>query len=72
MWTSQENARGYDAGSAMKYAGNLRGRLLLLYDGTADNNVHQNNSVQLIQALQRAGKSFEVQIDRPRSAAQLG
>jgi dipeptidyl-peptidase-4 len=69
MWTPQENARGYDAGSAMTYAGNLRGRLLLYY-GTADNNVHQNNSVQLIQALQRAGKSFEVQIgpDRPHSS----
>ena len=69
MWTPQENARGYDAGSAMTYAGNLRGRLLLYY-GTADNNVHPNNSLQLIQALQRAGKSFEVQIgpDRPHSS----
>jgi len=68
MWIPQENAEGYDAGSAMKYASNLRGRLLLYY-GTADNNVHQNNSVQLIQALQRAGKSFELQIgpDQPHT-----
>jgi dipeptidyl-peptidase-4 len=65
MWTPQENARGYDAGSPMTYAANLRGRLLLYY-GTADNNVHPNNSLQLIQALQRAGKSFEVQVGPDR------
>jgi len=66
MWIPQENAEGYDAGSLIKYAANLRGRLLLYY-GTADNNVHQNNSVQLVQALQRAGKSFELQVgpDQP-------
>jgi dipeptidyl-peptidase-4 len=34
----------------------------MIYYGTADNNVHPNNSMQLIQALQRAGKSFEVQV----------
>ena len=61
MWIPQENAAGYDAGSAMPYADKLKGRLMLYY-GTADNNVHPNNSMQLIQALQRAGKSFEVQV----------
>ena len=68
MWIPQENAAGYDAGSAMTYAADLRGRLLLYY-GTADNNVHQDNSMQLIQALQRQGKSFEVQVgpDQPHS-----
>jgi dipeptidyl-peptidase-4 len=34
----------------------------MLYFGTADNNVHPSNSMQLIKALQRAGKSFEVQV----------
>ena len=61
MWIPQENKEGYDFGSAMTYADKLRGRLMLYY-GTADNNVHPNNSMQLIQALQRAGKSFEVQV----------
>ncbi|HSL69137.1 MAG TPA: DPP IV N-terminal domain-containing protein [Longimicrobiales bacterium] len=65
MWTPQENGAGYDAGSAMKYVNNLRGRLMLYY-GTADNNVHPNNSMELIQALQRAGKSFEVQVGPDR------
>ena len=61
MGLPEDNKEGYDAGSAMKYVNNLKGRLLLYY-GTADNNVHPNNSMQLIQALQRAGKSFEVQV----------
>src|SRR6185503_11746176 len=31
MWIPQENAEGYDAGSAMKYASSLRGRFLIYY-----------------------------------------
>ncbi len=45
----------------MEYAKDLRGRLMIYY-GTADDNVHPNNSMQLIRALQQAGKSFEVQV----------
>jgi dipeptidyl-peptidase-4 len=61
MWIPQENKAGYEAGNAMTLAKNLTGRLLIYY-GTADNNVHPNNSMQLIKALQAAGKSFEVQV----------
>ena len=61
MWIPQENQAGYEAGSAMTYAKNLKGRLLLYY-GTQDNNVHPSNSMQLIQALQQAGKSFDLQV----------
>ncbi|MGH9938578.1 MAG: DPP IV N-terminal domain-containing protein [Blastocatellia bacterium] len=61
MWIPQENKEGYEAGSAMNYADKLKGRLMIYY-GTADNNVHPNNSMQLIQALQKAGKSFDVQV----------
>jgi dipeptidyl-peptidase-4 len=61
MWLPQENKKGYDAGSAMTYAPNLKGALMLYY-GTADNNVHPNNMMQLITALQKAGKHFEVQV----------
>ena len=69
MWTPQENKAGYEAGSAMTYAKDLKGRLLIYY-GTADNNVHPSNSLQLIDALQHAGKSFDVQVgpDRGHSA----
>ena len=65
MYTPQDNTAGYDAGSAMTYAANLEGDLLLYY-GTADNNVHPNNTMQLIAALQAAGKSFEVQVGPDR------
>ena len=65
MWIPQENTAGYDAGSAMTYAKDLKGRLLIYY-GTADNNVHPSNSLQLIKALQDAGKSFEVQVGADR------
>jgi dipeptidyl-peptidase-4 len=61
MWIPQENKEGYEAGNAMNYADKLKGRLMIYY-GTADNNVHPNNTMQLIQALQKAGKSFEVQV----------
>jgi dipeptidyl-peptidase-4 len=65
MGLPQENKAGYDAGSAMTYAGNLRGRLMLYY-GTADNNVHPSNTLQLIAALQQAGKCFDVQVGPDR------
>jgi dipeptidyl-peptidase-4 len=67
--TPQENKKGYDEGSAMTYADKLTGRLMIYY-GTADNNVHPNNAMQLIKALQAAGKSFDVQVgpDRGHSA----
>jgi dipeptidyl-peptidase-4 len=34
----------------------------MLYFGTADNNVHPSNMIQLVAALQRAGKSFDLQL----------
>ncbi|MGQ0814307.1 MAG: DPP IV N-terminal domain-containing protein [Gemmatimonadota bacterium] len=71
MWTPQDNPTGYDEGSALKYVNRLKGRLMIYY-GSADNNVHPNNSMQLIQALQRAGKSFEVQIGPDRGHTSLG
>lgn len=61
MGLPQDNAADYDAARVATYAANLEGRLLLFY-GTADNNVHPNNTMQLVQALQKAGKSFEVQV----------
>jgi dipeptidyl-peptidase-4 len=61
MGIPDDNRQGYEAGSATSYADKLKGRLLLYY-GTSDNNVHPANSLQLIKALQAAGKSFEVQV----------
>jgi len=61
MNTLENNKAGYDAFNLMNYAENLQGELMIYY-GTADNNVHPSNSLQLIGALQKAGKSFEVQV----------
>jgi dipeptidyl-peptidase 4 len=65
MGLPQDQKAAYDAGSAITYAKDLKGRLLLYY-GTADNNVHPANSLQLIQALQSAGKSFDLQVGPDR------
>ena len=57
--TDEDNLKGYEKGAAVTYAKDLAGRLMLYY-GTADNNVHPSNTLQLVQALQRAGKSFDL------------
>jgi dipeptidyl-peptidase 4 len=59
MRTPQENETGYDAGSCIKYADRLKGKLLLLH-GMVDDNVHPNNAWQLVDALHKANKSFEM------------
>jgi len=51
----------YDAVSVLTHAGQLKGRLML-YFGTADDNVHPANSLQLIRILQHEGKSFDLQV----------
>jgi dipeptidyl-peptidase-4 len=70
MWIPQENKAGYEAGNAMNFAKDLKGRLMLYY-GTADNNVHPSNMMQLIKALQDAGKSFDVQVGPDRGHSGL-
>lgn len=61
MRTPQENPEGYDAGSAVKLAGNLRGRLLLIH-GLVDDNVHATNAWALSQELLRRNIPFEMMI----------
>ena len=59
MQRPEDNPEGYKLGSALNYAGNLKGKLLLVH-GTIDNNVHQSNTVQLIEKLIEAGKEFDL------------
>ena len=61
MRTPQANPEGYKLGSAMHYADNLKGKLLLVH-GLIDNNVHVGNTIHLADALQRAGKEFDLMI----------
>jgi dipeptidyl-peptidase-4 len=59
MGTPQNNPEGYEKSSVVNAAKNLSGKLLLIH-GTIDDNVHMQNSIQFIYALQKAGKQFEV------------
>jgi dipeptidyl-peptidase-4 len=60
LWLPQENKAAYDNASLLTHVSALKGHLMLYY-GTADDNVHPSNAMQFIKALQRAGKSFELQ-----------
>ncbi|MEO1535637.1 MAG: DPP IV N-terminal domain-containing protein, partial [Planctomycetota bacterium] len=58
MDTPQNNPDGYEATDLVKLAEDLHGELLLIH-GMMDDNVHMQNSVRMIDALQDAGKNFE-------------
>ena len=59
MSTPQLNPEGYAETSVVQAVEGLDGHLLL-HHGTMDDNVHMQNLMHLIYALQKAGKSFEV------------
>jgi dipeptidyl-peptidase 4 len=61
MSTPQLNPEGYEKSSVLAGAKNLDGRLVLLH-GTMDDNVHLQNTIQLVYALQQAGKDFELML----------
>ena len=58
MQTPQENAAGYDDNSPINHVDKLKGNLLLIH-GSADDNVHVQNSMQMIEALVQANKQFD-------------
>jgi len=57
----KEDPAGYEGSDVTKAAANLHGELLLVH-GTGDDNVHFQNSVQMIDALIKAGKQFRLMI----------
>ncbi|MEI6188863.1 MAG: DPP IV N-terminal domain-containing protein [Chitinophagia bacterium] len=58
MDTPKENPEGYKSSSAMTFAKNFKGVLQLVH-GTMDDNVHMQNSIQLLSALEDNGKEVE-------------
>ncbi|MEY3049981.1 MAG: hypothetical protein RL365_2019 [Bacteroidota bacterium] len=58
MRTPQENALGYDDNSPINHADKLKGKFLLVH-GMADDNVHFQNSSDMITALVKANKQFD-------------
>ncbi len=61
MGLPQENAEGYRESSPVHRANQLSGNLLLVH-GTGDDNVHFQNSVQMVDALIDAGIQFDFMI----------
>ena len=60
MGLLKDNAAGYDD-SIVSAAGNLHGSLLLVH-GTSDDNVHFQNTIQMTDALIKAGKQFRLMV----------
>lgn len=57
----QDNAKGYDDNSPLNFANQLKGNYLLIH-GTGDDNVHFQNSAEMVEKLEEAGKQFEFRI----------
>ncbi len=57
----KDNAKGYDDNSPLNFADRLQGNYLLIH-GTGDDNVHFQNTAEMVDKLQRAGKHFEFMI----------
>ena len=61
MGQLKDDAAGYAESDVTKSAANLHGALMLAH-GTGDDNVHFQNSMQMIDALIKAGKQFRLMI----------
>jgi dipeptidyl-peptidase-4 len=71
MRTPQQNENGYNISSPLKLAADLQGRLLLAH-GASDDNVHFQNTMYYMQALEKAGKMFDTQIYPNKNHSILG
>lgn len=61
MRTPQENPDGYDQNSPLNFAKDLKGNFLICH-GTADDNVHVQNTYEFTERLVQADKQFEMQL----------
>ena len=59
MQTPQENGDGYDDNSPINHVDKLKGKYLLVH-GMADDNVHLQNTTEMISALVAADKQFDL------------
>lgn len=61
MRTPEENAKGYDENAPLSHAGGIKGRLLIIH-GSADDNVHAQNTYEFTEKLVQAGVQFDMAI----------
>jgi dipeptidyl-peptidase 4 len=61
MRTPRENPDGYDDNSPLSYPGDIKGRLLIVH-GSADDNVHAQNTYEFTEKLVQAGVDFDMAI----------
>ncbi len=61
MDTPAENPEGYKNWSVMTYADKYKAGLRIVH-GTLDDNVHMQNSIQLVDTLENLGKNFELML----------
>ena len=59
MQTPQENAAGYDDNSPINHVDKLKGKYLIVH-GTADDNVHHQNTLEMVDALVNKNKDFDM------------
>ncbi|WP_417612380.1 S9 family peptidase [Owenweeksia hongkongensis] len=59
MDTPQNNGNGYDDNSPINHVEKMRGKYLLVH-GSADDNVHVQNTMRMISALVAADKQFDL------------
>ena len=59
MRTPKENPNGYDANSPVNFVNLFKGKFLLIH-GSADDNVHYQNSMELVNAMVKADKQFDL------------
>jgi dipeptidyl-peptidase-4 len=59
MSLPQENANGYDDNSPINHVSKLKGKYLLIH-GSADDNVHYQNTMEMVNALVNANKQFDL------------
>lgn len=61
MGLPSENKEGYDSTDLAAKAKDMHGRALIMH-GLMDDNVHPQNTIQFIDALQKAGKDFDLKL----------
>jgi dipeptidyl-peptidase 4 len=61
MGLPKDNVSGYTESAPVNAAKNLTGKLLEVH-GTSDDNVHMQNTIQMVRAMINVGKPFDLQL----------